>query len=1564
MTRKPNPIRLFVEILGTIALVDVAVVLVLTALAPQKSVATGALLNACLLVLLAGPAIYWRCMAVTNRTAAASRAGRAAAVPSSGSVRTAVAMTAAAQLIGVAVTAASVVWVRGNLEADARFKFELHVERILADVQRRFRQPVYGLRGVAGLYAANRTVPRSGFRAYVQSKDLLAEFPGVLGFGFIQRVMRDELDEFVAAERADEAPEFDVRGAGRAKDLYVIKLIEPLSPNRPAWGLDLGAEPVRRAAVEQALRSGEPTLSGRITLVQDGAKGAGFIYVLPVYRSASAAQTPAQREAALLGFTYCPVVAAQLLDGAVDAADGLVGFSLVDGSVAGAGSVLFDAAPGAASGVGAEDRFTSSRRVVIGGRELTLHARSTPAFEATVDRSKPVVIAFCGAGLSFLLALTVWLLAVGRVRAQNKAQRMTADLDRLAKVVQRTSNAVVITDRELRITWVNQGFTNISGYSLEEAVGLTAGALLSSPDADPATLRKLTQSAASGESCRVEVLNRSKDGREYWIDTEVQPTRDERGVVTGFMEIGSDVTEQKNTKARLEAAARELARERERLSAILTGTNVGTWEWNVQSGETLINARAAEMLGHAPGALSPLAAATWQGWVHAEDWMRAARKLQRHLRRDSDYFDSEMRLRRVDGGWVWVLVRGRVSSWTEDGRPLWMAGTQQDISQRKRGEAALRDQLHFTQQLMETIPIPVQFKDLEGRFLGLNRAAEQMLKVKREDWIGKTLAQVYPAELAQMHGAIERELIEQAGGRTYEGVTRASDGTLTQVRISKTLFTRADGAFAGTIAAMVDIGDFKKAQQALREGKEAADSANRAKSQFLANMSHEIRTPMNAILGMLRLLQNTPLTPRQLDYAGKTEAAARSLLGLLNDILDFSKIEAGKMTLDLRPFHLDGLLRDLSVILAANVGPKDLEVLFDIDPSVPAVLHGDDMRLQQVLINLGGNAIKFTAQGEVVVGIHVRERRGDAVLLRFAVRDTGIGIAPQNQTHIFSGFSQAEGSTTRRFGGTGLGLAICQRLVGMMGGELRLDSALGAGSTFHFDAWLALGEASSNAPAPPRRCPASLRALIVDDNPSARFVLAAMARSIGWQVEVAAGGDEAIALIEKSIADEARFEAILIDWQMPGLDGWETSLRIRRLAGPAQAPLLVMVTAHGREMLARRSADEQSLLDGFLVKPVTASMLFDAIEEARGAMRQRVAAPLRGQGRLTGMRLLVVEDNPNNQQVAQELLADEGAQVELAGNGREGVAAVEAAAAPFHAVLMDIQMPVMDGYAATAEIRQRLGLDSLPIIAMTANAMASDREACLAAGMNDHVGKPFDLHHLVATLQRHVALLPPTPWKRPQPASDLPAVLLHEAEHAGVELQAALGRFGGNAALYARTLQRFVDDAISTTGQLPAQLRRGEPIEAGRLMHSLKGLAATLGASRLAALAAAAETALASGEAPRRTDALLEAWRNALDAAAPAMKRLGDRLEGASPAGAGATVGPPPDAVSLGRSLDELQRLLRDADMRAVDVHARLPRDHAALPHEALQPLDAAMAALDFDRALAHCEALRQGLQQ
>jgi PAS domain S-box-containing protein len=1570
MTKPGNlPIRLLAESLTIVAVAASCIVSLQQWLVPQLHGWLVGMVDAAALVLCAAPPLYWRAMDAMRRAATPFRPrpglGGATLGPQQRR-RRAIGMATAAYFTGLILTAAAVSYLKVRIDADAHQQFDQQVERLRIEILRRFERPVFGLNGARGVYAAAPTMNRTQFRAYVESRSLGMEFPGVQGFGFVQRVLREDLDTFVAGERRDGAPDFAVRSTGAASDLYVVKYIEPLPPNYLARGFDLGSEPVRREAIERAVSTGEATLSNDLVLGFGDRKAPGFLSVVPIYRQGADPVTPRQRQTVLVGLVYAAIFADDLLRNVLRAADSDLEFELVHGkraeteATSGVGGAPAQAAP--PPGLHPrEPLFATQRTMTTGGRELTMRVRTSPEFEQMIDRSPLAIVGVGGAGLSLLLALVVWALASGRLRAQTLAERMTAELDRLAQVVKHTSNAVLITDRARRITWVNEGFTRISGYGIEAARGKTPIELLATDGEDSETLRQVALAVAEGKACRVEFLNRASDGREYWIDTELQPLRDASGALTGFMEIGSDVTEKRRASAALEAASRDLARERQRLDDIIRGTNAGTWEWNARTGVMIVNERWAGMLGRTRDELWPFTHEVWRSLVHPDDWGPTEEAMRRHLAGETDQRDCELRMAHKSGEWVWVLTKGRIATRSADGRPEWVVGTHMDITESKRADEALRRNVTMLHAILDNLPCGLSVFDGNLRLQAHNAQFRSLLDLSDE------LFDDGNADFERIirHNAQRGEYgagdVDAMVARIVERARHPVAHHLERVR-GKDISLDIRGVpmpGGGFITTYTDISERKHVEAQVIEARDLAEKANAAKSQFLANMSHEIRTPMNAILGMLKLLHLTELSARQLDYADKTERAARALLGLLNDILDFSKVEAGKMSLDPHPFQLDRLLCDLSVILSANLGAKKVEVLFDVDPAVPPTLIGDALRLQQILLNLTGNALKFTSQGEVVVAVRVVHRTAAAGTLEFSVRDTGIGIAPEQQQYVFSGFSQAEASTTRRFGGTGLGLSISQRLVAMMGGEIQLESELGRGSTFSFRLEFPVApEAETSIPA----APGEQRALVVDDNATARIVIAAMLESLGWSVELAASGSEGLAMLARHELDGTPFGAVFVDWEMPGMDGWETSRRIRAQAGHP-ALLLLMVTAHDRESLAARPHAERALLDGFVVKPVTASMLQDAMlhagtsDGAVGLAGQPAATPQR---RLEGLRLLLVEDNAYNRQVAQELLEAEGVTVTLASDGEQGVAAVATADPQFDVVLMDVQMPVMDGYVATAHIRQQLGLTELPIIAMTANAMVSDREASLAAGMNHHVGKPFDLDDLVSVLQPYAprAMASDRGITAQRTVGDaLPEALLAKATACGIDLAASVNRLGGRVDIWMRTAASFAADLSGSADQFETLERNGAREDAARLAHTLRGLGATLGAMRLAEVAAAIEKSVVAIDATVMSETLREVIKQTRVAIA-AIVELWKETRGPAAATAGQR-----DAAELHAQLKPLAELLRESDMAATDRFADLVDAQDSTWQEELKPLAAAIARLDFGAALQECEQLVRTLE-
>jgi signal transduction histidine kinase/ligand-binding sensor domain-containing protein/DNA-binding response OmpR family regulator len=618
----------------------------------------------------------------------------------------------------------------------------------------------------------------------------------------------------------------------------------------------------------------------------------------------------------------------------------------------------------------------------------------------------------------------------------------------------------------------------------------------------------------------------------------------------------------------------------------------------------------------------------------------------------------------------------------------------------------------------------------------------------------------------------------------------------------------------------------------LAQAQHAAEASTRAKSEFLANMSHEIRTPMNAILGMSYLALQTGLDAGQRNYVDKVHRSAESLLGIINDILDFSKIEAGRLEIEEIPFQLGDVLDQLATLVGMRAEEKGLELLFALPPGLPTALLGDPSRLGQVLLNLSNNAVKFTERGEVCVSVTEIAREGQRVTLRFEVRDTGIGLGPEARVRLFQPFAQADASTSRRYGGTGLGLAICRHLAERMGGEIGVDSEPGRGSCFHFS--VPFGLQPDAAPAPQDAELHGMRVLIVDDHPAARELLRTLATAFGLQVETVADAAAALQAVAQADAEARPFRLLLLDWHMPGLDGIACLERLGHAADRRAPPTVLMVSAFSRDEAERELAARGLRVAGLLPKPVTPSGLLDACATALGRPR---AGPSRNEERqellqarqsgLAGARILLVEDNPINQELARDLLNRAGIVVSIAGDGQEALEIL--ARDRFDAVLMDCQMPVMDGYDATRALRQRPELKDLPVIAMTANAMAGDRQKVLDAGMNDHVAKPIRVDDLFARLARwvHPALPAPTP----------------EAPPPSLDLRAGVAALMGDEALYRRLVVLFREREIDFVGRFRSACEQGDDEASRRHAHDLKSAAGSLGMPELQHAAAALEEA-------------------------------------------------------------------------------------------------------------------------
>ena len=766
-----------------------------------------------------------------------------------------------------------------------------------------------------------------------------------------------------------------------------------------------------------------------------------------------------------------------------------------------------------------------------------------------------------------------------------------------------------------------------------------------------------------------------------------------------------------------------------------------------------------------------------------------------------------------------------------------------EIAERERVESALHESELRFRTIYEGSPDSIMLLDADG-FLGCNARTLRMFGFSdRSEFLKCGLADLSPpVQPDGRNSTIAADgFIENAYRDSevrFEWVHRRQNGREFDAEVTLAAFNLEGRRVLQATAR--DITERKQIGRELARAKEAAEAATRAKGEFLANMSHEIRTPMNGIIGMIGLTLKTTLTTKQRDYLSKAHTSSRALLGIINDILDFSKIEAGKLVIEQIGFQLQDLLEDISDMFSEMAGTKGVELVVARDKDVPSPLIGDPLRVQQVLINLIGNAIKFTDEGSVMVRVSVVTRDAASARLMFTVRDTGIGIASENIARLFSSFTQADESTTRKYGGTGLGLAISSQLVGLMGGEFAVVSAPGQGSTFSFMLSLPL-QAEKDEPASRNLADVQgLRALVVDDNDDAREILVEMLGSWKMRADPASSGEEALLALRASAGTDAPYQVVLMDWRMPGLDGLGAARLIREEPRLASIPI-VMVTAFGQEAEMREG--ERIGIDAFLTKPVKQSTIFDTLMNIFGKETSRRVAPevhmitktALDSARFHGIKVLLVEDNVINQEVAKEILANAGINAEVANDGLEAVEMVRSR--DYDLVLMDIQMPVVDGYAATRLIREGRVFEKLPIIAMTAHAMQGDRERCLEAGMNDYVAKPIDPDELLSTLSLWVKGLEqpasspaPSAGAREPSATDDDTPIDHLP---GTDLPSALRRLGGNRKFYVKLLGDFLRDHSADGEQIEAAAQRQDWDGAQMTAHTLKGISGNLAMARV-----------------------------------------------------------------------------------------------------------------------------------
>ncbi|MCX6149552.1 MAG: PAS domain S-box protein [Ignavibacteriales bacterium] len=767
-------------------------------------------------------------------------------------------------------------------------------------------------------------------------------------------------------------------------------------------------------------------------------------------------------------------------------------------------------------------------------------------------------------------------------------------------------------------------------------------------------------------------------------------------------------------------------------------------------------------------------------------------------------------------------------------KPVSILFIERDVTDRRKTDEELIQAKRATDLILETSLIPIAVSNPStGVLLRTNQAMADFHRTSLDHIYEHKITDIFVDVKKQMP-LIFKEIRDKGNLTGYElKLRRVGNGEETWALLS--IHPVEYLGVQAFIASIIDISEVKRIQGELALAKENAEAATVAKSQFLATMSHEIRTPMNAIIGLLHLALKTDLNNKQLDYLLKIEKSAHALMGIINDILDFSKIEAGRLNIEHTELDLENVLDNVFNIVSQKVQEKGLEFSIHISNDVPLNLIGDPLRIGQIITNYCSNAIKFTETGEIVVSANIHEKLDNKVKIRFAVRDTGIGLTEEQQKKIFQKFSQADSSTTRKFGGTGLGLAISKLLTELMGGEAWFESAVGKGSTFFFTAVMEVQNVQKRDEFKTSIDLSGLNVLVVDDNETSRIILKEALESFSFKATLAKSGAEAIGLVENNMKHP--FDLVLMDWKMPDMDGLETVIKILQ-ENRINTPTVIMVTTFEKDQIADKA--KEIGIKSFLIKPVSHSLLFDTIMEVLGKevrpKRNRTQKGIKHKDaleKIKGAKILLTEDNEINQQVASELFEQSEFVVEIASDGKECLDKVLLSGIPscYDIILMDLQMPIMDGYTATIEIRKHSEYNDLPIVAMTADAMVGIKEKCISVGMMDFITKPIDPDEVFATLIKWIK-----PRKRKQVGIPKPKVAnsddpLPVFKH--IDINDGLSRLGGNKKLYMSLLEKFHDRNISMIEQIKTAIYNKDKELAVRLVHTLKGVAGNLGAKEI-----------------------------------------------------------------------------------------------------------------------------------
>ncbi len=1410
--------------------------------------------------------------------------------PSPSRARTLAAFVLAIGLIGSTATGYVVREFNGR---DAQAALQAAASVATDDIVERIGQYEYGLRGARGavIAAGENGISRDAFKRYMLTRDLPTEFPGAIGFGFIRRVPQADEPAFVARAKGDVGVGFAIHQfMPHDGERDVVLYVEPESDNQVAIGRDIASDDDRRQAAIAAMRSGKATLTSPIELTQMAPVGRqSFLFLLPVYRTAALPPTVAEREAAAFGWTYAPLVMSRVLAG-LDGRDRDLHMRLDDVTTPGREITFYTLRAGPLT---ADPPLSLSIDRDVHGRTWRFAYTASPQFVLKLHQPSPGIVMLVGAVISALLAAIAYMVTYG---AQRRRQ-MDAARAKLAAIVEGSADGIVGQTLDGIVTSWNRGAATLFGYDAGEAIGKPIADLIV-PDALLDEQREILASVARGQRVPAIVTRRRcKDGASLDVSITVSPIFARDGHVIGASNTVRDVSNQKAAEARIVELNVSLEDQVERRTSELRRLNMlfesvlrsasevsiiatdrdGTINLFNHGAERLLGYRADEAVGH----LTSLALHD-AGEIAARESVLSAEYDQPvtgfrvfTLKPERDGAEAhEWTYVRKDGSRVPVSIVVTAMR-DEAGESIGYLAIAVDITERKATErelAVARDQVLLAAQAAE---LGIWTWDVARGTVRWNARMAEIYgcpdaldgdTLTYDAW----LALLHPDDRATTSDALADIVRHRPAAIGSFRIVRPN-GEIRHVQASALVEHDTNDGAVRVTGTHRDITAQYTLEHDLRSAKEQADAANAAKSSFLANMSHEIRTPMNGIIGMARLCLDTRLTEEQHEYLTMVLSSAQSLLTIINDILDFSKIEAGKMLLDPVDFSLRAMITEMLRTTTFKADKARVEILSDIGLDVPDSLVGDAGRVRQVLTNLVGNALKFTASGEVTVSIHVVALASSRVSLRFAVSDTGIGIAAAHLGRIFDAFSQADSSTTRRYGGTGLGLTISARLVAMMGGRLEVRSKPGSGSEFTFT----LPFAPGRGPALPHpTLPHALngaRILVVDDNQTNLRLMHDMLSNFGTRPTCVGDTPGAMEALYRQAKLREPYTVALVDGQLPDCDDYSLALEIA--ADPALRDTAVIVVSSLSSRLDAATL-RQAGIAGFVTKPVDQSEIFNllvkvlgesffasapspaasAIAVASSDTMEKPAPPRR-------YAVLLAEDNPVNQRLALRLLEKLGHDVCLASNGREALEWIDRHA--FDVVLMDIQMPVMDGLEATSELRdreRRSAKPHLPVVAMTAHAMQGDREKCLAAGMDGYVSKPIETDALIREIERVVTRPPQdgraarstakpaaSPAAGAMPPERGPAAPGAPERSPLFDRGRALARLGGDEHLFRELAQLLVDEAQQKHAELDGALAVPDLERLARIAHKLKGDAGTFASGPLSDATGALERAAREG---------------------------------------------------------------------------------------------------------------------